>query len=69
MDETLIHCLGTRKFTEQGKKVNEDGVELTADNADVVTWGMSMSGNTDRWQYFNIRPYAMECLKELSKDY
>ena len=44
MDETLIHCLGTRKFTDNSKKVNEDGIELSADNADVVTRGMSMNG-------------------------
>ena len=68
MDETLIHCLGSTKYGEK-PKINDRGVLLTSENAHVTVDGMNYEGITDRHQYINIRPYAKQCMRELSKHY
>jgi len=48
MDETLIHCLGSQKYDDHSRKVNERGVELCAENSDVVLQGKGYQNKEDR---------------------
>lgn len=69
MDETLIHCLGSQKYTDKKIKKNERGIVLSDENADAVLKGWGTNGKEDWKQYVNIRPYAWQCLKEVAKKY
>jgi len=69
MDETLIHCLGSQKYTDKKIKKNEWGIVLSEENADAVLKGRGSNGKEDWKQYVNIRPYAWQCLKEVAKKY
>jgi len=55
LDETLIHCMGTREECE-GKKIDK-WVDLQFPGEDKISAGI------------NIRPHAFECLERLSKLY
>ncbi len=48
MDETLIHCLGSKKYTDTKRRVNDRGVELCAENAEVVLRGKGFENLEDR---------------------
>ena len=69
MDETLIHCLGSQRIEDKTRKVNERGIELCSQNADVVLKGIGYAKSEKRHQFVNIRPYALECLREVQKNY
>lgn len=47
MDETLIHCLGSQRYSDKKIKKNEWGVILCPENADAVLWGKNTSGKED----------------------
>lgn len=55
LDETLIHCMGTRE--ECKGKLIDKWVDLQFPGEEKITAGI------------NIRPHAFECLKRLSKIY
>ena len=48
MDETLIHCLGSKKYDDNRRRMNDRGVELCAENSEVVLKGKGYENFEDR---------------------